>query len=227
MSKYRRRWRTASERVRWLWAVWHGIIRGTPQIYPARLNHPTKGGKLAARPVPCRCLAKALTNSTWRLGSSKLLLAFRGHASRLESHLTVTLHQRLTRKRKHLVAIRPISPPQLSLGRPTGKRASRRFAAQPRSSRCGMQLSTSHRRCRCDQVLERFRCEDLCRFIRTHHDAEVVEEVVEGAPRASSCSLAGSVCHAVDEYVETLPSIERLLVTHIFQQTSGHPIREM
>jgi hypothetical protein len=31
----------------------------------------------------------------------------------------------------------------------------------------------------------------------------MVEEVVE-APRAS-CSLAGSVCHAVDEYVETLP----------------------
>jgi hypothetical protein len=30
-------------------------------VYPARLN-PTRGGKLAARPVPRRCLAKALTN---------------------------------------------------------------------------------------------------------------------------------------------------------------------
>ena len=53
-----------------LWAVWHSIMRGTPQIYPARLN-PTWGGKLAARPVPRRCLAKALTNSlgTWALRS--------------------------------------------------------------------------------------------------------------------------------------------------------------
>ncbi len=31
------------------------------------------------------------------------------------------------------------------------------------------------------------------------------------APRASSCSLAGSVYHAVDEYVETLTSMARLI----------------
>jgi hypothetical protein len=68
-------------------------------------------------------------------------------------------------------------------------------------------------------ILERFWCEDLCRFIWTHHDAEGVEEAL----RASPCSLTGTV----DEYVETLPSIATLLVTHTLQQTFGHPIKEM
>ncbi len=28
-------WGGAREMVGWLWAVWHGIMRGTPQIYPS------------------------------------------------------------------------------------------------------------------------------------------------------------------------------------------------
>ncbi len=119
-----------------LWAVWRGIMRGTPQICPARLNHetrpPTPPGveSWAARPVPRRCLAKALTNSTW-LGlfeageallslcqSRNLYLLHKVLPLETEDHVVgvpgtsksaggtsygdVTLHQRLTRKRKHL-----------------------------------------------------------------------------------------------------------------------------